>query len=101
MYYIYILRCHDNSLYTGITTDIKRRLNQHINKLDGAAAYTKSRDVTSIEALWISENRSSASKLEYQIKSLTKLKKEALIKKPQLLDAEVLKIDSDLINLFK
>ena len=101
MYYIYILRCHDNSLYTGITTDIKRRLNQHINKLYGAAAYTKSRDVTSIEALWISEDRSSASKLEYQIKSLKKLKKEALIKKPQLLDAEVLKIDSDLINLFK
>ena len=79
MYYIYIVRCDDQSLYTGITNDLKRRLNEHILKLPTSAAYTKSRNVIALEALWSAEDRSLASKLEYKIKQLTKLKKEQLI----------------------
>lgn len=83
MYYIYIVRCDDQSLYTGITTDLKRRLNEHVLKLPQGAAYTKSRNVTRLEALWSAEDRSLASKLEYKIKQLTKLKKEQLILKSE------------------
>ena len=86
MYYVYILRMSDNSLYTGITTDLKRRINEHVHKLKPAAAYTKSRDVVSLEAVWTTEDRSSASKLEAQIKKLPKLKKEDLVKNPNQLD---------------
>ena len=32
MYYVYMLRCKDNSLYTGITTDIRRRYQEHLNQ---------------------------------------------------------------------
>ena len=78
MYYIYILRCSDNSLYTGITTDFEKRLATHMNKEKAAAKYTKSRSVVSAEALWTCEDKSGALKLECYIKRLTKKKKEEL-----------------------
>ena len=40
MYYTYILRCKDNSLYTGITTDLERRVREHITKDEKCAKYT-------------------------------------------------------------
>ena len=86
MYYVYILRCSDNSLYTGITTDFKKRLETHMNKEKSAAKYTKSRDVVCAEALWTCADKSSALKLECYIKRLTKKKKEELIKKPELVN---------------
>lgn len=84
MYYIYMLRCEDDSLYTGITTDIERRISEHVNKV--GAQYTKTRDVISLEALWAGENRSSASKLEYKIKQYSKVDKEALINNPNVFE---------------
>ena len=86
MYYVYMIRCDDNSLYTGITTDIKRRYHEHLTKNSKAAAYTKSRNVTGLEALWRVPDRSSASKLEYRLKQLTKKEKEALIKQPNKIE---------------
>lgn len=88
MYYIYIIRCHDNSLYTGITNDIKKRMKEHYYKTKEGAKYTRARNITSLEVLWTAENRSEASKLEYYLKRLTKIKKEELIKHPSLLDDE-------------
>lgn len=79
MYYTYMLRCSDNSIYTGITTDLKRRMDEHFKKLDSAAKYTHSHTAVKLEIVWESENKSLASKLEYQIKHLSKLNKEALI----------------------
>ncbi|HAD23427.1 MAG TPA: GIY-YIG nuclease family protein [Kandleria vitulina] len=79
MYYIYILRCNDHSLYTGITNNIEKRMHQHFHKEAAGAKYTKSHPPLYIEAIWQCENRSKASKLEYHIKKLTKKKKEALI----------------------
>lgn len=79
MYYTYILRCRDQSLYAGITTNVERRLEEHINKTEKGAKYTKSHDVIKLEAVWQSENRKDASKLEYWIKHLTKKQKEQLI----------------------
>lgn len=75
-----MIRCSDNSIYTGITTDIKRRFNEHQSKDEKCAKYTMSHDVKKIEAVWKTENKILASKLEYRIKELTKAKKEELIK---------------------
>ena len=83
MYYTYIMRCEDGSLYTGITTDVQRRLKEHQGELSGGAKYTKGRMPTKVEVVWESDNRSLASKLEYRIKKLSKQDKELLIQYPQ------------------
>ena len=79
MYYTYMLRCADNSIYTGITTDLARRLEEHKSKSQKCAKYTLNHSAIKFEAAWKSETRSAASKLEYNLKKLTKLQKEALI----------------------
>ena len=79
MYYTYMIRCKGNTLYTGITTDIERRFSEHSEKDEKGAKYTKSHDVVKVEAVWESENRSQASKLEFALKKLTKQQKEDLI----------------------
>lgn len=86
MYYTYILRCKDNSLYTGITTDLKRRLKEHKEKGEKAAKYTVRHEAVKMEMAWKSENRVLASKLEFNIKKLKKQQKEELIKNPELID---------------
>ena len=78
MYYTYMLRCKDNSIYTGMTNNIENRINEHIIKK--GAKYTKSHQVKKIEAIWRSKTKSLACKLEYQIKQLTKKQKESIIK---------------------
>lgn len=79
MYYTYMLRCADNSIYTGMTNNLENRLNEHVSKDKNGAKYTKSHDVIKLETAWKSKDKSLACKLEYQIKSLTKQQKEALI----------------------
>lgn len=80
MYYIYILRCKDNSIYTGITTNLERRMEEHFTKNNKCAKYTLNHTAKKLEIAWKTENRVLASKLEYHIKKLTKDKKELLIK---------------------
>ena len=72
MYFVYILRCADDSLYTGITTDLKKRLRQHLGKISGGAKYTKSHPPIGIEAVWKAPDRQSASRLEYYLHHLTR-----------------------------
>ena len=79
MYYTYMLRCSDNSIYTGMTNNLENRLNEHLLKGKNGAKYTKSHNVIKLEAAWKSKEKSLACKLEYQIKTLTKKQKEALI----------------------
>ncbi len=86
MYYTYIMRCEDGSLYTGITTEVERRFKEHQGKLNGGAKYTKGRIPIKVEIVWQSDNRSLASKLEYRIKKLSKVDKETLILNPHLLE---------------
>ncbi|WDE12355.1 GIY-YIG nuclease family protein [Thalassomonas haliotis] len=79
-WYVYFLRCADNSLYAGITTDLKRRVNEHNTSNKLAAKYTRVRrpvDLVYAEQL---KSRSDASSREYQLKRLTKKTKEQLIK---------------------
>ena len=86
VYYIYIIRCSNNLLYTGITTNLERRFNEHQNSTKGAK-FTRANKPKSIEIVFESPSRSSASKLEYAIKKLPKFKKEALISKTETLNS--------------
>jgi putative endonuclease len=93
-YYTYMLRCSNNSIYTGITTDIKRRMEEHFNKSDKCAKYTLNHSAIKLEAAWKSEDRVSASKLEYHIKKLSKRDKEKIIENPD----EISKLLGNKIN---
>lgn len=78
---MYVLRCADNSLYTGITKDIARRIDEH-NGVDGSGAgakYTRARQPVSIVYQETAESRSLAAKREAAIKKLSKQQKELLI----------------------
>ncbi len=77
-YFVYILKCSDDTLYTGITTDISRRLDEHNNSAKGAK-YTKLRRPVILVYSEDSEDRSSASKREYIIKKLSRKEKLELI----------------------
>ncbi len=86
MYYTYMIRCKDNSIYTGITTNLEKRMQEHFTKDEKCAKYTKKHTAIRLERAWKSENRVFASKLEYWIKHLSKLQKENLIKNPKKLE---------------
>ena len=77
-WYVYILRCADNTLYTGITTDPERRLKQHNDGI--GAKYTRYRGPVTMVYIEEACDRSSALRREWQIKQLTKDKKLKLIK---------------------
>ena len=77
MYFVYILQCHDKSLYTGITNDLDRRLKRH--KSGEGGSYTRAKRAVRIVYSEERPNRSSASKREAQIKGWTRKKKLELI----------------------
>lgn len=81
-YFVYILRCEDGSLYTGITTDVARRLEEHRSRGPKAARYTRTHPVVALEATWETPDRATASHLEYHIKHLSHEEKENLITNP-------------------
>ncbi|EKD29902.1 MAG: excinuclease ABC subunit C protein [uncultured bacterium (gcode 4)] len=78
MYHLYILECADSTLYTGITTDLDRRLAEHNDSKLGAR-YTSARRPVRLVYSARFENRSLASREEYRIKQLTREEKIALI----------------------
>tara|TARA_B100000768_G_C11263915_1_gene370111 strand:+ start:43 stop:297 length:255 start_codon:yes stop_codon:yes gene_type:complete len=78
-WYVYIVQCSDNSLYTGITVDLDRRLNEH-NTSNKGAKYTRSRRPVQMMYSETHETRSLASKREYAIKQLTRKEKLNLLK---------------------
>ena len=75
-WFVYILECNDATYYTGITTDIGRRIQEH--EEGRGAKYTKGRAPLKIVYREECEDRSSASKREMEIKSLSKEDKVAL-----------------------
>ena len=79
MYFIYMLRCMDDSIYTGITNDLNNRMSEHFNKKKSGAKYTKTHDAKKVESVWKCKEKSLACKLEFHIKSLKKCEKEELI----------------------
>ena len=71
---LYVLQCADDSLYTGITTDLDRRLQEH-NESPRGARYTRSRRPVKLVASWSCENHSRAAQAEYAFKQLRRKQK--------------------------
>jgi putative endonuclease len=78
-YAVYIVRCADGSLYTGITTDVVRRIAEHNGERAHGAKATRTRRPVTLVYEEKYSTRSEASKREYEIKSLTRTKKLKLI----------------------
>ena len=76
-HYIYIIECSDGSLYTGYTTDVERRVEEH-NSGEGAK-YTRGRGPVKLRHQEAFASRSLAQKREYQIKQLPRSQKEELL----------------------
>ena len=81
MWYLYILRCKDNTLYTGITTDVEKRLEAH--RAGKGAKYTRGRGP--LELVYTEEcgDHSAALKREAEIKALTREAKLKMIQTPK------------------
>ena len=79
-WFVYMLRCVDGSLYTGITKDVNRRIHEHNHENKLAAAYTRSRRPVKLVYQEKCKNRSQASAREAAIRKMNKDEKEALIK---------------------
>lgn len=77
MYFVYLLRCGDSSLYTGITNDLKRRLEQH--KAGEGGSFTRSKGAVRIVYSEVAGSRGAALKREMEIKRWTRKKKLDLI----------------------
>lgn len=76
-WYVYIVRCADRSLYTGVATDVERRAAQH--NAGTASRYTRGRRPVRIVFFEPQPTRSEALKREYAIKSLSRRAKETLV----------------------
>lgn len=77
-WYVYLLSCADDSYYTGITTDLKRRLQEHNHDDKRAAKYTRARRPVNMVYFELCESRSEAGSREYAIRKLSRSKKQAL-----------------------
>jgi putative endonuclease len=76
---VYIVRCADDSLYTGIARDLERRIAEHNADNGLGASYTRSRRPVTLVYREVAADRSAASKREYQIKQLSRAEKLVLI----------------------
>ena len=77
---VYILRCADTSLYTGVTTDLERRLKEHNNCDKKGAKYTRTRRPVTLSYSERHKDRSSACRREAEIKKMSRSNKLRLIK---------------------
>lgn len=77
VWYLYCLLCADNSLYTGISTDLKRRLRQHNGELAGGAKYTHGRRPVRLLAWQGFEDRGASLQAELRFKKLSRKQKLA------------------------
>lgn len=76
---VYIVRCADGTLYTGVATDVARRVGEHNSHKLLAANYTRARRPVTLVYSEEVATRSAACKREYQIKQLSRQDKEALV----------------------
>jgi putative endonuclease len=80
MYHLYIVTCADGTLYTGIATDLARRVEEH-NSPQLGAKYTRTRRPVVLSWSEPFADRASASREEYKLKQLSRTQKLALLKK--------------------
>ena len=91
MYFVYVLRCTDDSLYCGVAADWQRRLGEHAAGGSRCAAYTRAHPPRRLAALWECNDKGHALRLEYRFKQLRKEEKQRLLNDddafPELLPA--------------
>ena len=80
MWFVYIVRCADDTLYTGIAKDVARRVEEHNSNNRLASNYTRARRPVVLLYAKASRNRSAAAKREYAIKQMTRQEKERFLK---------------------
>lgn len=80
IFYTYIVECKDKSLYTGIATDLKRRIKEHNGEIKGGAKYTRGKRPVILVHSEKYESRIEASRRESEIKKWTRKKKEKLFR---------------------
>jgi putative endonuclease len=83
---VYMVRCRDGTLYTGVTTDLERRLAQHAGGLAGGAKYLRGRGPLRLVLARAVGSRSLALRLEARLKRLAPAGKRALAADPRRLD---------------
>ena len=98
---MYIIECVDGSLYTGIAKDVVQRLRQHYHHLSGCAKYTLSHQMKDIRAVWRTEDKVTACRLEYWIKRLTRKQKLKLIESPETIGSVLPNQENCLISVVK
>lgn len=81
-WFVYLVRCVDGTLYTGCTTDVIRRVEEH-NTSPRGAKYTRSRRPVTLAAWWRVSDRSAALREEARVKRLTRQQKLQLIKEAE------------------
>ena len=79
-WYLYLIRCRDSTLYTGISTDVDRRLAQHQGEGSTGSRYLKGRGPLNLVFKEKVGSKSLALKLEHRVKKMSKARKEKLIK---------------------
>ncbi len=93
-WYLYLIRCSDGSLYTGITTDIDRRFQEHQGKGEAGAKYLRGRGPLKLAFQIEVENRKLALKLESKIKRLSKARKEKIVSDNRYIEKIMAQIES-------
>src|SRR4051794_18044610 len=79
-YHVYIVRCNDGSLYTGVTNSLERRIRQHNGELWGGARYTRGKRPVEFVYIEKTSSRKEACKREWEIKhTMTREQKEELV----------------------
>ena len=78
IWHVYMVRCSDGTLYTGVAKDLEKRIEAHNSGKDGAR-YTRSRRPVNLVYSEQAESKSAASRMEYQIKRLPRAKKKRMV----------------------
>ena len=95
-WYLYVVRCHDGSLYTGISTDVARRFAQHQGEGNAGSKYLKGRGPLTLVFKKKLGSNSLALKVERRVKKLSKARKEDLIRANTRIDEIIKQISSQL-----
>ncbi len=82
MAFIYVVRCEDESLYTGITRNINERMADHFYRTPRAAKYTRAHHIKALEGVWETDDISLAARFEAAFKKMPKDMKESVLKSP-------------------
>jgi len=93
-WHLYLIRCHDGSLYTGITTDVARRFAEHQGNGDTGAKYLRGRKPLVLVFQKKIGNRSLALSVESKVKKLSKARKEDLIRTSTRIEVIIKQVES-------